>query len=160
MREDRAWALSESARAPRYLLLIASLMVTLCACEALGLESDRSVDPEHRVEVEVKNADGVTETVVVHGIEGNKKLRDAIAHMSNEDWSEAVSVLTAASSEEERDDDQESQHHEHFALAVIHEKLGQFDDAIVHYKRANFLMRDPQAVRGRERCEAHSEVDL
>lgn len=135
------------------------VLVAVAVCFGGGCETMKTiVDPKPSAKppdankiAYVKLTDpetGVAEPISVTTRSTSSPSGRAIKHLQNEDYEDARQGLAAAIA------DGDKTYETHFAYAVTLEKLGQYQQAIEHYKIANLADSRPDATAGRKRCQA------
>jgi len=92
-------------------------------------------------------------SVRVTSSNGNKPLFEAVKHMQNDDFADAITQLEAGV------EDKQIDAREHFALAVCYEVMGRYADALKQYKKANTLDTQTDYTSGRKRVEAKLDAN-
>jgi len=130
---------------------LAVLSVSLASCDALPPQLGGEPGEDRIATVIVPDSLSDRDVSIEVIASGDKKVREAIKHMQNEDFETAASVLEQAVEESPND------HRALFALGVCYEWLAEIEKAVDLYKRANIAKSDPLYQAARVRAEGWLE---
>ncbi|MEL6329549.1 MAG: tetratricopeptide repeat protein [Planctomycetota bacterium] len=135
-------------RTARLIVLTAAMAAaaSLSGCKVLN-KGDSGPNPDTYADVTVIDPYTDEEITVRAFRSGNQPVRDAIKHLQNEDFDEALAALELAVAESPRDD------RAWFALGLCREWLEDYEGAVEAYKQANFIDSQVEYQQARVRAE-------
>ncbi len=133
------------------LFLVCAILLTSMGCQSVK-EAYVNTIPIANTTIALEMPNGQMTTLKVRS-SLNEHSRAGIKHYALQELQQGVDALALAIEAKPGD------HHSQFALGVGHEKLGQFKDALTHYKKAIFHSSSKDIVYAASKRRAQFKLD-